>query len=213
VQDVDLEQLFAVAEQMELDMLGSQNIKGKADCNLTVYTKLDGTFAPSFDRTVAYSRASFRGMELIDIKPIQEALGFMRKERTEHLFFEDVEADFVLYKNKFVAPGFSMNNNLSSFDLRGSYTMRGDARLSVDINVFNILFGNNQRRIEQIQEDSLSLKNSQSKQHLLLVRDQDKYKVKLSNRREREDISLVLRNEFLDVLRYYQIDTAFTEIK
>ncbi|MDO6388744.1 hypothetical protein Q4E40_01310 [Pontibacter sp. BT731] len=213
VQDVDLEQLFAVAEQMELDMLGSQNIKGEADCNLTLYTKLDGTFTPSFDQTVAYSRASFRGMELIDIKPIQEALGFMRKERTEHLFFEDVEADFVLYKNKFVAPGFSMNNNLSSFDLRGSYTMRGDARLSVDINVFNILFGNNQRRIEQIQEDSLSLKNSPSKQHLLLVRDQDKYKVKLSNRREREDISLVLRNEFLDVLRYYQIDTAFTEIK
>ncbi|MCP2045435.1 hypothetical protein [Pontibacter sp. HSC-36F09] len=213
VQDVDLEQLFAVAEQMELDMLGSQNIKGKADCNLTVFTKLDGTFAPSFDRTVAYSRASFRGMELIDIKPIQEALGFMRKERTEHLFFEDVEADFVLYRNKFVAPGFSMNNNLSSFDLRGSYTMRGDASLSVDINVFNILFGNNQRRIEQIQEDSLSLKNSPSKQHLLLVRDQDKYKVKLSNRKEREDIALVLQNEFLSVLEQYQIDTAFSEIK
>lgn len=213
VQDVDLEQLFAVAEQMELDMLGSQNIKGKADCNLTVYTKLDGTFTPSFDRTVAYSRASFRGMELIDIKPIQEALGFIRKERTGHLFFEDVDADFVLYKNKFVAPGFSMNNNLSSFDLRGSYTMRGDASLSVDINVFNVLFGNNQRRIEQIQEDTLSLKESQSKQHLVLVRDQDKYKVKLSNRKEREDISLVLRNEFLDVLEQYQIDTAFSEIK
>ncbi|PVY39668.1 AsmA family protein [Pontibacter virosus] len=213
VQDIDLEQLFAVAEQMELDMLGSRNIKGKADCNLTVYTKLDGTFTPSFDRTVAYSKASFRGMELIDIKPIQEALGFMRKERTEHLFFEDVDADFVLYKNKFVAPGFSMNNNLSSFDLRGSYVMRGNASLSLDINVFSILFGNNQRRIEQIQEDTLSLKNSQSKQHLLLVRDQDKYKVKLSNRQEREDITLVLRNEFLDVLEQYQIDTAFTEIQ
>ncbi|PKV76040.1 AsmA family protein [Pontibacter ramchanderi] len=213
VQDVDLEQLFAVAEQMELDMLGSQNIKGKADCNLTVYTKLDDTFTPSFDRTVAYSNASFRGMELIDIKPIQEALGFIRKERTEHLFFEDVNADFVLYRNKFVAPGFSMNNNLSSFDLRGSYTMRGDAHLSMDINIFNILFGNNQKRIEQIQEDTLSLKESQSKQHLMLVRDQEKYKVKLSNRREREDISLVLRNEFLDVLEQYQIDTAFSELK
>ena len=106
-----------------------------------------------------------------------------------------------------------MNNNLSSFDIRGSYTMRGDASLSVDINVFNVLFGNNQRRIEQIQEDTLSLKESQSKQHLVLVRDQDKYKVKLSNRKEREDISLVLRNEFLDVLEQYQIDTAFSEIK
>ncbi|SIT83931.1 AsmA family protein [Pontibacter indicus] len=213
VQDVDLEQLFAVAEQMELDMLGSQNIKGKADCNLTVYTKLDGTFTPSFDRTVAYSSAAFRGMELIDIKPIQEALGFIRKERTGHLFFEDVAADFVLYKNKFVAPGFSMNNNLSSFDLRGSYTMQGDARLSMDINIFNILFGNNQKRIEQIQQDTLSLKESQSKQHLMLVRDQDKYKVKLSNRQEREDISLVLRNEFLEVLEQYEIDTAFSKIE
>ncbi|MBX0334211.1 AsmA family protein [Pontibacter sp. HSC-14F20] len=213
VQDVDLEQLFAVAEQMELDMLGSRNIKGKADCNIAVHTKLDGTFAPSFDRTVAYTQATFRSMELIDIKPIQEALGFMRKERTEHLFFEDVNADFVLYKNKFVAPSFSMHNNLSSFDLRGSYTMRGEASLSIDINIFNILFGNNQRRIEQIQEDSLSLNKSENRQHLLLVREQDKYKVKLSNRREREGISLVLRNEFQDVLEQYQIDTAFTEIK
>ena len=213
VQDVDLEELFAVAEQMELDMFGSQNIKGKADCNLTVYTKLDATFTPSFDNTVAYSKATFRGMELIDIKPIQDALGFIRKERTEHLYFEDVDADFVVYKNKFVAPGFSLHNNLSTFDLRGSYTMKGEANLSMDINIFNILFGNNQRRIEQIQEDTLSLKNSQSKQHLLLVREQDKYKVKLSNKKEREDISLVLRNEFLDVLRFYQIDTAFTELQ
>ncbi|PTX21509.1 AsmA-like protein [Pontibacter mucosus] len=213
VQDIDLEQLFAFAEQMELDVLGSQNIKGTADCYVTVFTKLDQTFTPGFDQTVAYSRATFQDMELIDVKPIQEALGFMRKERTGHLFFEDVDADFVLYKNKFVAPGFSLNNNLSAFDLRGSYTMKGAANLSLDVNVFDILFGNNERRIEKIQEDSLSLNNNQSKQHLLLVREAEKYKVKLSNRKEREDISLVLRNEFLDVLRQYQIDTAFSEIK
>ncbi|WP_169336213.1 AsmA family protein [Pontibacter roseus] len=213
VQDIDLKKVFAFAEQMELDVLGSQNIEGKADCNLAVFTKLDGTFTPSFDRTVAYSRANFRSMELIDVKPIQEALGFMRKERTEHLYFEDVEADFVLHKNRFIAPGFSLNNNLSAFDLRGSYTMKGSASLSLDINVLNILFGNNERRIEQIREDSLSLKNNPSRQHLLLVREQEKYKVKLSNRKEREDISLVLRNEFLDVLKHYQIDTAFTDIK
>lgn len=213
VQDIDLEQLFAFAEQMELDVLSSQNIKGTANCYVTVFTKLDQTFTPGFDQTVAYSRATFHDMELIDVKPIQEALGFMRKERTGHLFFEDVDADFVLYKNKFVAPGFSLNNNLSAFDLRGSYTMKGAANLSLDVNVFDILFGNNERRIEKIQEDSLSLNNNQSKQHLLLVREEEKYKVKLSNRKEREDISLVLRNEFLDVLRQYQIDTAFSEIK
>ncbi|OKL38712.1 hypothetical protein A3841_06120 [Pontibacter flavimaris] len=213
VQDIDLEQLFAFAEQMELDVLSSQNIKGTADCFVTVHTKLDQTFTPSFDRTVAYSRATFRDLELIDVKPIQEALGFMRKERTGHLFFEDVGADFVLYKNKFVAPGFSLNNNLSDFELRGDYTMNGGANLSLDVSVLNILFGNNERRIEKIREDSLSLKDNLSKQHLLLVREQDKYEVKLSNRKEREDISLVLRNEFLDVLRHYQIDTSFTEVK
>ncbi|WP_266204925.1 AsmA family protein [Pontibacter kalidii] len=213
VQEVDLEQLFAVAEQMELDMLESRNIKGKADCNVAVFTKLDQAFVPSFDRTVAYASTTFRDMELINVKPIQEALGFMREERTGHLYFEDVAADFVLYKNKFVAPGFSLNNNLSAFDLRGSYTMKGSARLSLDVNVFNILFGNNERRIGQIQEDSLSLNSSQNKQHLLLVREEEKYKVKLSNSKEREDISQVLCDEFMDVLQHYQIDTAFTEIQ
>ncbi|MFD2247470.1 AsmA family protein [Pontibacter ruber] len=213
VQDVDLKQIFAFAEQMELDVLGSRNIEGKADCNLTVFTKLDQTFTPSFDRTVAYTKATFRGMELKDIMPIQEALGFMRKERTEHLYFEDVNADFVLYKNKFLTPGFSLNNNLSSFDLRGSYTMKGNANLSMDVNVLNILFGNNERRIEQIQEDSLALKSNKRQQHLLLVREQDKYKVKLSNRKERESITDTLRNEFTDVLNRYQIDTVFTVVK
>jgi uncharacterized protein involved in outer membrane biogenesis len=213
VQDVNLKELFVMADQMELDLLGSQNIEGTADCKLAVHMKLDQTFTPSFDQTVAYSRANFRGMELIDVKPIQEALGFMRKERTEHLYFEDMEADFVLYKNKFVAPGFSLNNNLSAIDLRGSYTMKGSANLSLDVNVLNILFGNNERRIEKIQADSLKLNNNHSKQHLLLRREQDKYKVKVSNRKERESIEYALRNEFLDVLKHYQIDTVFSEIK
>lgn len=209
IEDVDLQQLFTIADGMQLDVLSSRNIRGIANCNLTVSTALDSTFAPGFEGTIAYAKASFRKMELLEVAPIQYALRFLRKERTEHLYFEEVKTHFVLKDRQFITPGLRLNSNLTAFELSGTYTMQGPAHINMDINIFNVLFGNNKRRIERIQADSVTSQNK-LKHHLLLIREQDKYKVKLRNRKEREASALALQSEFQQLLQRHQIDTVFT---
>lgn len=210
VGNVNLQRVFLLAENMKLDVLGSENIRGIANCNLNVTTTLDKTFSPSFAGTMAYAQAQFKNMELINVAPLQHALRFLRDERTKHLYFEEVNTSFIMKDNHFITPGLPLNSNLTNIDMSGTYTMGGGANLNVDINVFNVLFGNNKRRIEKIQSDSLALNTQRRQQHLLIFREQDKYKVKLSNRREREKSGLALRQEFAQYLRQHQIDTVFT---
>jgi hypothetical protein len=209
VNNINLQELFAFAETMKLDVLSSQNIKGTADCNVVAYTHLDETFSPSFEGTIAYAKASFQKMELIQVAPIQNALRFLRKERTGHLYFEDVNTNFLLRDSQFITPGLALNSNLTAFELSGSYTMGGSANLNMDVNVLSVLFGNNKRRIERIQSDSLE-QRVQKKQHLQLSREQNKYKVRLSDRKEREKSGRALQQQFQGFLRQHQIDTVFT---
>lgn len=210
VSDIDLQQLLAVANQMKLDLLSPENVKGTASCNLAVLTFLDQTFVPSLDQTVAFAKANFKNMELIEVTPIQSALSFLRKERTNHLYFEDVTTRFILQNNQFITPKLQLNSNLTDFELSGRYVMGGGAKLNMDINVLNVLFGNNKRRIERIQADSTAAKNDQNKQHLQLIRDQNKYKVRLHNKKDRADNAQILKEEFESIIRHHQIDTVFT---
>lgn len=216
--DIRLPHLFRVAEAMQLDLLSSRSIRGSADCQLEVFTRLDQTFSPAFDRTVAYASTTFRNMELIGVAPIQQALRFLRRERTGHLYFQDVQADFLLNQNRFLAPGFDLNSNLSDFRLGGSYTMDGPAKLHLDVNVLSVLFGNNKKRIEKIKADSASVpgdtlaeKKTSRKTHLQVLREpgQLKYKVKLSNRKNRDQDLRALRQEYEALIRRHGIDTVF----
>ncbi|PSR52788.1 hypothetical protein AHMF7605_04240 [Adhaeribacter arboris] len=207
---IDLQQVFVVANQMNMDVLKSENVKGKVECHVSFVTHLDKTFSPSLDRTVAYANATFRDMELIEVAPIQNALRFLRKQRTEHLYFDDVTTKFILENNQFITPRLSMNSNLTDFELSGRYIMGGGANLNMDINVLNVLFGNNKKRIEKIQDDSTKTDDNGNMQHLLLTREQEKYKVRLTNRKDRAANNKALREEFNNILQQHRIDTLFT---
>ncbi|MDQ3290048.1 MAG: AsmA family protein, partial [Bacteroidota bacterium] len=207
---IDLQQLFVVANQMNLDVLSSENVRGNVECHVSFLTHLDKTFSPAIDRTVAFANATFRDMELIDVAPIQNALSFLRKERTQHLYFDDVKTKFIMQSNQFITPRLSMNSNLTDFELSGRYVMGGGANLNMDINVLNVLFGNNKKRIEKIQNDSVETDNNSLMQHLSLTREQEKYKVKLSNRKDRAANNKALREEFNSILQQHRLDTLFT---
>ena len=74
-----------------------------------------------------------------------------------------------------------------------------------------MLLGNNKRRIEKIQTgDSTIAPNFQNKQHLVITRDQQKYKVNLSNKKQREERSIALKQDFRQLIQTYQIDTVYT---
>jgi hypothetical protein len=163
---------------------------------------------------VAHARTTFRNMELIEVAPIQQALRFLRRERISHLYFQDVHSSFILEKNKFLTPGFDLNSNLTDFSLSGSYTMGGGANLNMDVTVLSVLFGNNKRRIEKIRADSAAAVPDTAaakggrKQHLLVFREQDKFKVKLNSRKNRDENARALRSEYSNLIRQYGIDTV-----
>jgi len=207
---VDLPQLFQMAEKMQLDVLSSQNIRGEVACQVAVRTSLDQTFSPSMDRTVAYVKANFQGLQLIEVAPIQQALRLLREERTRHLYFESVTTSFLLRNNEILSPGLSLNSNLTAFQLAGTYTMGGNADLNMDVSLFPVLFGNNKRRIERIRADSTATRARVGKQHLVLRREQNKFKVRLSNRKQREQRVSALHYDFQKTIRQYQIDTVFS---
>lgn len=217
VRDINLQHLFRVAESMQLDLLSPRSIQGTAACQLALVTRLDKTFSPSFAGTVAFARTTFRNMELIGVAPIQQALRFLRHERTSHLYFQDVHSTFILQDETFITPGFDLNSNLTDFRLSGTYTMGGPAQLHMDVNVLSVLFGNNKRRIEKILADTTAATPADRqaaprggrKQHLLVLREQNRYKVRLRNRKARDESARVLKAQYSQLIRQHGIDTVF----
>src|SRR5690606_17598735 len=124
-------------------------------------------------------------------------LRLLKKEKTRHLYFEDLTTNFILHQNRFLTPGLKMNSNLTAFNLSGTYTMGGGADLHMDVGVLNLLLGNNKKRIEKIKSgETTTGPDFENKQHLVISREQNKYKVNLSNRKQREEKALALKKEF-----------------
>ncbi|MFC5412289.1 AsmA-like C-terminal region-containing protein [Larkinella bovis] len=209
LQRMDLYQLFRAAEEMNLDVLKGENIRGTVDCSMTLRTDLNNDFLPEVDKITAYTKASIRAMELIDVQPIQQALRFLPKAKTGHIYFEDVDAQFLLHQNRILMPDLNLTSNLSYLHLNGDYTLNKKAAFLVEISLTDLLFGNNKRRIRQIQDADSTRMNKGLTNHLLLHRDLGKYRMKLFGRRDFETHKQSLRDEWQTELNRHKIDTTF----
>ncbi|MGA0560499.1 AsmA-like C-terminal region-containing protein [Larkinella sp. VNQ87] len=209
LQRMDLYQLFRAAEEMNIDVLKSENIRGRVDCSMMVRTELNNDFLPDIKKVTAYSKASIREMELIEVQPIQQALRFLPKSKTSHIYFEDVDARFLLHNNRILMPDLNLSSNLSYLHLNGDYTLNEKAAFLVEISLTDLLFGNNKRRIRQIQEADSTRMTGGLKNHLLLHRDLGKYRMKLFGRRDFEAHKESLHSEWRAELSRQRIDTTF----
>ncbi len=208
LQDMDLKQVFAAVDMLGLDVLNSRNVSGQADCFVFVRTALDQKFLPGMDRTVMYTQAAIRNMELIEVEAIEKALHFIREKKTSHLYFEDVAIKFMLHNNRFILPGSHMNSNLSHLYLAGTYALEKEAELYFDIAVLDVLFGNNKRRVEKLQNNQ-ELPKPRMVRHLALLREKGQYRLKLYNKQDNQDARKLMENEFTRTLNNQKIDTAF----
>ncbi|GAB3323113.1 hypothetical protein GCM10027299_19050 [Larkinella ripae] len=209
LQKMDLHQLFRAAEEMKIDVLRSDNIRGNVDCSMMLRTELNNDFLPDINRITAYTKAAIRNMELIEVQPIQQALRFLPKTKTSHIYFEDVDAQFLLHQNRILMPDLNLTSNLSYLHLNGDYTLNKKAAFLVEISLTDLLFGNNKRRIRQIQEADSTRMNKGLKNHLLLHRDLGKYRMKMFGRRDFEAHKQSLRYEWQNELSRHKIDTTF----
>ncbi|GAA4012666.1 hypothetical protein GCM10022408_26780 [Hymenobacter fastidiosus] len=215
LQDVQLAELFGATTAMHLNVLGPDNIRGTLRCAADLRTDLDATFLPVFDRTLGYLKTDIRDLELLDVDAFTQALRFMKQERTSHLFFEPVSSEFVLNRGELLIPNLDLNSNLTNLQISGRYALDGRADLYVGLNPMQALFGNNDKRVERIQNNEPVRRAGRGLTYLSLSRTApgDKYKVRPFQRTEQRHQQAMLRQQYRQLLRAQKLDTTLSLLR
>ena len=210
LEDIRLPDFFATVNTMRFHVLTQDNIKGTLSCAAALRTDLDSTFLPVRAQTFGYVKADLRNLELLNVEALEQALKFVKKERTGHLFFEPVSTEFLLSAGQVLIPSLHLNSNLTELEVSGRYNLDGRANLYVGMNPLNVLFGNNKRRIERIQSGEPMRPRSPRLTYVNLRRDAPatKYEVKLFQKKEQQQQQATLRQQCRQLLLTQQLDTS-----
>jgi hypothetical protein len=212
MQDVQLPALFAATSAMGLNLLGSENVRGSLRGVMDIRTDLDATFLPRLPQTVGYLKTDFRDLELLNVEVLMEALKFMKADRTSHLFFEPFSSEFVLNRNQLLIPKLRLNSNLSNLEVSGTYGLGpvGATNLFIGLKPLQALFGNNEKRVERIQNGE-PVSNSKGKLTYVNLRRAapgEKYKVKLFQKEEQRQAEAGLRQQMRSLFLTQRLDTT-----
>ena len=212
--EVQLPALFATATSMGLNVLSEDNIRGTLRGVADVRTDLGPTFLPGLQQTAGYLKTDFRDLELLNVEALMETLKFMKAERTGHLYFEPVTGEFLLAQGQLIIPGLQLNSNLSNLEVSGHYGLDGATNLFIGLQPMKALFGNNNKRIERIQNgEPMSKADAKGKNNLTYVNlrrtaPKEKYKVRLFQRNEQRDALDKLRAQYRNFLLTQRLDTT-----
>ena len=212
--DVQLPALFATATSMGLNVLSEDNVRGTLRGVADVRTDLGPTFLPGLQQTAGYLKTDFRDLELLNVEALMETLKFMKAERTGHLYFEPVTGEFLLAQGQLIIPGLQLNSNLSNLEVSGQYGLDGATNLFIGLQPMKALFGNNDKRIERIQNgEPMSKADAKGKNRLTYVNlrrtaPKEKYKVRLFQRNEQRDALDKLRAQYRNFLLTQRLDTT-----
>jgi hypothetical protein len=190
-------------------------VRGTLRCAADLHTDLNVAFLPAFDQTFGYLRTDLHNLELLDVEALEQALKFMRVQRTEHLYFEPVSSIFVLNRSQVLIPNLRLNSNLSNLAVSGTYGLDGSANLFVGVNPFQALFGDNKKRIERIQTGE-SVTRGKGKLNYVNLRRAgpgQKYKVRVFQKEEQRAHELALRQQLQDLLKTQRLDTTLQLLK
>ena len=208
--DVQLPALFATSTSMGLNVLGGDNIQGSLQGVADIRTDLGPTFLPRLSQTAGYLKTDIRDLELINVEALMEALKFMKSARTGHLYFEPVRGEFVLAQGQLIIPGLHLNSNLSNLEVSGHYGIDGATNLYIGLKPLQALFGNNNKRVERIQNGETVSKSTGKLTYVNLRRTApgEKYKVRLFQRDEQRAALARLQEQYRDYLRTQRLDTT-----
>ncbi len=210
LQDIQLPALFATATAMGLKVLGDDNVRGAMSGAMDLRTDLNEAFLPRLNRTVGYLKMDFRDLELLNVEALMEALKFMKAERTGHLYFEPVTSEFVLAGGELLIPSLRLNSNLTSLAVSGRYGLDGRSDLYVGLKPLQALFGNNDKRVERIQDNDPKRNADRKLTYINLRRASagEKYKVRLFQKDEQRQAQQGLLAQYRSLLRIQRLDTT-----
>ena len=210
LENVQLPDLFNTTSAMGLKMLSGDNVRGTVRGVADIRTDLNQAFLPSLKQTTGFLKADFQDLELLNVEALMEALKFMKAERTSHLYFEPVSSHFILADGQLLLPGLRLNSNLSSLAVSGSYGFDGRTNLFVGLKPLQALFGNNDKRVERIQDNDPRRNADRKLTYINLRRSTagEKYKVRLFQKDEQRREQQALRDYCRDVLHTQRLDTT-----
>jgi len=211
LEDIKLPDFFATASStMRFQVLTEDNIRGTLRCAAVLHTDLDSTFLPVRADTYGYLKADLRDLELLNVEALEQSFKLVKKERTAHLFFEPVSTEFILNGGQLLIPSLRLNSNLTELEVSGRYNLDGRANLYVGMNPLNVLFGNNKRRIERIQNGEPMRPRSPRLTYVNLRRDVPgtKYQVKLFQKKEQQQQQAALHQQSRQLLLTQRLDTT-----
>ncbi|TGE18977.1 AsmA-like C-terminal region-containing protein [Hymenobacter elongatus] len=210
LRDIQLPDLFAAGTAIGLTVPDRTNIRGSMRCVADVRTDLDSTFLPRLDQTMGYLKTDLRNLELLNIEALAQALKFMREERTNHLFFEPFSSEFVLNRGEVLIPNLDLNSNLSNLQISGNYFLDGRADLYIGLNPMQALFGDNDKRIERIQQNEPLRRPNHKLTYLNLQRPTagSRYAVRLFKGPEQRQQQSVLRQQLRQIMIMQRLDTT-----
>ncbi|GAA4362850.1 hypothetical protein GCM10023185_31110 [Hymenobacter saemangeumensis] len=208
-QDIQLADLFTTARAMGLNVLTGDNVRGTLRCAADLHTDLDAAFLPAMNHTFGYLRTDISGLELIEVEALEQSLKFMKAERTSHLYFEPVSSSFILTQGQLLIPRLRLNSNLSNLEISGTYVLDGRANLFVGLSPLQALFGNNDKRVERIQNGELLARPKSKLTYVSLSRPYPgvKYKVRLFQKDEHREQQAALRLQYRQLLSQ-RLDTT-----
>ncbi|MBF9223048.1 AsmA-like C-terminal region-containing protein [Hymenobacter ruricola] len=216
LQDVQLPALFATISGMGLNVLGGDNIRGSLRGVADIRTDLGTKFLPNLSATDGYLKTDIKGLELLNVEVLMEALKFMKAERTGHLYFEPVTGEFLLTQGQLIIPGLRLNSNLSNLEISGHYGLDGATNLFIGLKPLQALFGDNKKRIERIQNGEPGSQSDNGKLTYVNLRrtaPKEKYKVRLFQRDEQRSAMARLRQQYRDYLVTQRLDTTMRRLR
>lgn len=210
LEDIALPELFTTLTDMNINLLDGHNVRGTLRCSADIHTDLDSTFLPVFTNTLGYLKTDIRNLELLNVDVFTEALKFMKTERTRHLFFEPVSTRLLLHDGRILIPSLRLNSNLSNLEVSGYYHLDGRANLYVSLNPLQVLFGNNQKRVERIEQGRL-IRSARGRPTYINLRRpaaRSPYKVRLFKKAEQREQQEALRQQARQLLLTQPLDTT-----
>jgi hypothetical protein len=160
--------------------------------------------------TQGYLKTDLKDLELLNVEALEQALKFMKVERTSRLVFEPVSSEFILNRAQVLIPNLRLNSNLSNLAVSGTYGLDGRANLFVGLNPFQALFGDNAKRVERIQNGESVNRGKGKLTYLSVARatPSEKYKVRLFQKDEQRTQQAALRQQLRELTVTQRLDTT-----
>ncbi|MET4106347.1 AsmA-like C-terminal region-containing protein [Hymenobacter sp. UYP22] len=210
VQQVQLPEVFALAQQLGFEVLGPSNIRGTMQAEVEMRTSLGATFLPELSSTQAILRTDIHSLELLEVDALMQALRLFSSRRTGHLYFEPVQPRFILDRGRLLIPSLNLSSNLTDMQVTGEYHLNGQANLYVGFSPLQALLGNNQKRIARIRSGEATRRASKGLVFVNLTRTpgNPRYKVRLFKKNEQAEQQTQLLQEYKLLLRRHLADTS-----